>query len=91
MAGHPAPKIENACELGFGQGLSVAIHAAAQSGIKWWGADFNPSQASFATELAQLSGSDAKLTAQRFHQLFWMNKNAGGKTPADWAGFVWPL
>ena len=33
-----------ACELGFGQGLSANIHAAA-SGVSWWGTDFNPAQA----------------------------------------------
>lgn len=65
-AGYHAPKIENACELGFGQGLSVAIHAAAQSGVKWWGTDFNPAQASFAGEMARLSGSDAKLYDEAF-------------------------
>lgn len=65
-AGHHAPKIENACELGFGQGLSVAIHAAAQSGVKWWGTDFNPAQASFAAEMARLSGSDAQLYDEAF-------------------------
>ncbi|MDI1366424.1 MAG: class I SAM-dependent methyltransferase [bacterium] len=67
-AGHHAPKIENACELGFGQGLSVAIHAAAQSGVKWWGTDFNPAQAAHATEMARLSGSDAKLYDEAFSE-----------------------
>ncbi|WP_421737206.1 class I SAM-dependent methyltransferase [Caulobacter sp.] len=64
--GRHAPRIENACELGFGQGLSVSIHAAAQAGIKWWGTDFNPSQAAFAAEMARLSGSDARLYDQAF-------------------------
>ncbi len=41
------PQIETACELGFGQGLSVNIHAAA-SPVEWWGTDFNPAQAGFA-------------------------------------------
>ena len=36
------PKIGTACELGFGQGMSVNLHAAA-SVVKWWGTDFNPS------------------------------------------------
>lgn len=66
MAGMAARPLRNACELGFGQGLSVAIHAAAQPGVQWWGTDFNPAQAGFAQELAERSGSSAKLYDQAF-------------------------
>lgn len=41
-----------ACELGFGQGISITIHAAA-SNTKWTGTDFNPTQVSFAKRLAK--------------------------------------
>ena len=58
-----APKI--ACELGFGQGLSVNIHAAA-SEIEWWGTDFNPAQAHFARQMAEVTGSGARLFDQAF-------------------------
>lgn len=61
---HP-PTTLTACELGFGQGLSVNIHAAA-SNTQWYGTDFNPSQAGFAQELATVSGSNAKLYDQAF-------------------------
>jgi hypothetical protein len=53
------------CELGFGQGLSVNIHAAA-SGAAWYGCDFNPSQASFAQSLAAASGANVDLTDESF-------------------------
>ncbi|HWT51937.1 MAG TPA: class I SAM-dependent methyltransferase, partial [Caulobacter sp.] len=66
MVGRHAPKIENACELGFGQGLSVSIHAAAQPSVSWYGTDFNPSQAAFASEMVRLSGADAKLYDEAF-------------------------
>jgi SAM-dependent methyltransferase len=66
MVGRHAPKIENACELGFGQGLSVSIHAAAQPGINWYGTDFNPSQAAFASEMVRLAGAGAKLYDEAF-------------------------
>lgn len=66
LAGRHAPRIENACELGFGQGLSVSIHAAAQPGVDWYGTDFNPSQAAFASEMVRLSGADAKLYDEAF-------------------------
>jgi SAM-dependent methyltransferase len=59
------PEMGTACELGFGQGLSANIHAAA-SVTQWHGTDFNPSQASFAQELASASGSGAKLYDESF-------------------------
>ena len=59
------PEVGSACELGFGQGLSVNCHAAA-SVAQWHGTDFNPSQASFAQELAAASGAGAKLYDQAF-------------------------
>ena len=43
-------------ELGFGQGLSLNIHAAACLG-EFWGTDFNPGQAANAKEMAEVSGS----------------------------------
>lgn len=66
LVGRHAPKIENACELGFGQGLSVSIHAAAQPSVNWYGTDFNPSQAAFASEMVRLSGAEAKLYDEAF-------------------------
>lgn len=57
-AGWAAPDLITdgaACELGFGQGVSINVHAAA-SGTTWLGTDFNPSQAAFAQELAGVSG-----------------------------------
>lgn len=64
-AGLPCPVVGTACELGFGQGLSTNIHAAA-SVTRWYGTDFNPAQAGFAQELAQQSGADAQLYDQGF-------------------------
>lgn len=64
-AGLVCPEIGTACELGFGQGLSANIHAAA-SVSQWYGTDFNPSQAGFAQELAAASGSNIQLFDQAF-------------------------
>lgn len=64
-AGIKPPSFKNACELGFGQGVSVNIHAAA-SGTAWHGTDFNPTQAGFAKELAQASGADVTLSDESF-------------------------
>ena len=60
------------CELGFGQGVSINAHAAANSGI-FYGTDFSPAQASQAIELAQASGSGAKLFDDSFEQLLKRN------------------
>jgi SAM-dependent methyltransferase len=59
------PDVGSACELGFGQGLSTNIHAAA-SVTQWSGTDFNPAQASNAQHLAAASGVDAKLYDDAF-------------------------
>jgi SAM-dependent methyltransferase len=64
-SGLVAPDIGNACELGFGQGMSANLHAAA-SLVSWHGTDFNPSQAGFAQELAVASGAGAQLHDDAF-------------------------
>jgi SAM-dependent methyltransferase len=61
----PPSKGTNHCELGFGQGISINIHAAA-SGANWYGTDFNPSQAAFAQSLAEVSGAEAQMMDQAF-------------------------
>lgn len=64
-AGFQAPSTHQACELGFGQGLSINIHAAG-SEVHWCGTDFNPSQASFAQHLARASGASVSLADEAF-------------------------
>lgn len=59
------PEFGTACELGFGQGMSANLHAAA-SVMEWHGTDFNPAQAGFAQELAAVSGSGARLYDEAF-------------------------
>ena len=67
-AGLALPDTGTACELGFGQGMSANMHAAA-SLTQWHGTDFNPSQAAFAKELAAASGSGAQLHDDAFADL----------------------
>ncbi|XLZ69837.1 class I SAM-dependent methyltransferase [Massilia sp. SR12] len=64
-AGLVCPDVGTACELGFGQGLSTNIHAAATL-TRWYGTDFNPSQASLAREMAMHAGSGAELFDDAF-------------------------
>jgi cyclopropane fatty-acyl-phospholipid synthase-like methyltransferase len=61
-----APTV-TACELGFGQGLSLALHAAA-SGTRWYGTDFNPAQAAHAQDLVSASGVEALIADQAFEE-----------------------
>ncbi|WP_027327624.1 class I SAM-dependent methyltransferase [Helicobacter pametensis] len=48
------PKISTACELGFGHGITLNFNAASAN-ARWYGTDFNASQACFAQNLAQIS------------------------------------
>ena len=58
-----------ACELGFGQGLSLNAHAAA-GGVAWYGTDFNPAQAAFGQQLAAANRNDAGFNAHLFDEAF---------------------
>ena len=64
-AGLVPPEVGSACELGFGQGMSANLHAAA-SVVQWSGTDFNPAQAGFAQELARVADSGAQLFDEAF-------------------------
>lgn len=56
------------CELGFGQGVSVNIHAAANPG-HYVATDFNPAHAAHANTLATAAGSQARLYDDSFELL----------------------
>lgn len=64
-AGFKIPEIATACELGFGQGLSINIHAAA-SPIHWYGTDINAAHADTARQIAAASGTDIGLYEDSF-------------------------
>lgn len=66
-AGLEPPTLGTHCELGFGQGLSINIHAAASASC-WHGNDFNPAQAAFARDLAEASGANAHLVDEAFSE-----------------------
>ncbi len=55
-------------ELGFGQGLSLNINAATNSGT-YYGTDFNPGQVANARELADAMGRQLTLFEDSFEQL----------------------
>lgn len=64
-AGVLPPDIGAACELGFGQGVSVNVHAAAY-GAAWHGTDFNAAQVGFARGLARDTPLAAALSDESF-------------------------
>jgi hypothetical protein len=66
MEGYGPPPPGPCCELGFGQGLSVAMHAAAGTDRTWWGTDFNPSHAFHARQMADAAGVTAHLGEESF-------------------------
>ncbi|OOF41596.1 hypothetical protein BKK49_04615 [Rodentibacter rarus] len=57
----------NACELGFGQGVSLNAHATA-SYAKWYATDFNPSHANFARHLSHIANNGALIADQSFNE-----------------------
>ncbi|HWH87661.1 MAG TPA: class I SAM-dependent methyltransferase [Pseudomonas sp.] len=56
------------CELGFGQGVSVNIHATANPGA-FVGTDFHPGMAAHAIDLAAAANNGARLYDDSFEQL----------------------
>lgn len=65
MAGMAKPNFDNACELGFGQGVSVNINAAV-SKTNWYANDFNPNHVRFANDIAQASDASVTLSDDAF-------------------------
>ncbi len=64
-AGLQPPEIATACELGFGQGVSLVLHAAA-SPVQWHGTDINPAHAAYARTLAMASGTPVDIRHDSF-------------------------
>lgn len=65
LAGYGWRAPVHACDLGYGQGVSVAMHAAA-SNVAWAGTDFNSGQALHARQLVDAANVDADLSDQSF-------------------------
>ncbi len=64
-AGLQPPRLETACELGFGQGVSLALHAATGP-TRWYGTDINPEHVTHARRLVEAAGVVAELSADSF-------------------------
>lgn len=67
--GDPTSGAYTYCELGYGQGVSANLHAAANPRGRFWGTDFNPEHALFARNLAQQAGVQAEWMAASFEEL----------------------
>ena len=65
------------CELGYGQGVTANIHAAANPG-QYFGTDFNPAHSAHANELCQASGANAQFFDDSFEQLLDRFSQGGG-------------
>ena len=66
-------------ELGYGQGFSLNLHAAANQDIEFWGTDFLPDQALNAQYFALLSGLGTHILNDSFAELD--EKAQAGKLP----------
>lgn len=66
-AGVAVPRMATACELGFGQGVTANMFAAA-SPVRWFGTDFNAAQAATAQEMGAVSGANPGFSDQSFSE-----------------------
>lgn len=62
------PQITTACELGFGQGVTLNLNAASRNAL-WYGTDFNPSQAAFAKNLSKISKAPVQIFDDSFEEI----------------------
>lgn len=65
---HSIPDNPDYLELGFGQGFSLNVNAATNSG-QFWGTDFNPGQVANARQLANAMGKPITLLEDSFEEL----------------------
>lgn len=75
LNGVDTPELTHAhshCELGFGQGVSINIHAASNFG-RFYGTDFNPAHAAHANVLAEQSQTEHYFFDDSFEEL--LNKD----------------
>lgn len=65
LAGVEAPKVRTACELGFGQGVSLAVNAVAGD-AHWFGNDLLPEHVAHARALVADTSAKITLTTETF-------------------------
>ena len=65
FAGIMPPVIKSACELGFGQGLSLNFNGASTD-IKWYGNDYNSSHVAFARKMNNVFDGDTSFSELDF-------------------------
>ncbi|MGE3693307.1 MAG: methyltransferase regulatory domain-containing protein [Novosphingobium sp.] len=65
---HSVPEDPDYLELGFGQGFSLNVNAATNSG-RYWGTDFNPGQVANARQLGNAMGKPLTLLEDSFEEL----------------------
>jgi SAM-dependent methyltransferase len=68
-AGYRPPEVRSACELGFGQGVSLAIHGSVGAAA-WQGTDFNPAHARNARALCEDCEPRPRIYAESFAEYF---------------------
>lgn len=56
VAGVEPVQLKSYCELAYGQGVTIAIHAACNQDVQWCGTDLNPMHFRSAKDLAENAG-----------------------------------
>ena len=69
QAGYRPPEVRSACELGFGQGVSLAIHGSVGA-VAWQGTDFNLDHARNARALCEGCEPQPRIYAESFAEYF---------------------
>lgn len=69
QAGYRPPEVRNACELGFGRGVSLAIHGSVGTAA-WQGTDFNAEHAQSARSLCEGCQPQPWIYAESFAEYF---------------------
>ncbi|MBU3672046.1 MAG: hypothetical protein FGM43_05800 [Sinobacteraceae bacterium] len=69
QAGYRPPEVRNACELGFGRGVSLAIHGSVGTAA-WQGTDFNAEHAQSARSLCEACEPQPRIYAESFAEYF---------------------
>ena len=69
QAGYRPPEVRSACELGFGQGVSLAIHGSVGA-VAWQGTDFNLDHARNARALCEGCEPRPRIYAESFAEYF---------------------
>lgn len=66
LAGYRAPELKHACDLAYGQGVSLLANATVSPDVRWHGTDFNSQHHALAETANAAIGTGASLSGDDF-------------------------